>query len=113
MQYAKILSFIWTYVFPVLKDIYEILSIGTFSYILDRVEIANTEDITGLEKRYKVYEEAREWLEEKNVDLETVSSVTIYLLIELAVAKAKKDRNKLIKRNSLTYLANSSSIFKK
>ena len=92
-----ILSFVWTYVVPVIKDATQLLTSGTYAHIKDRVDDVDILKLKGITKRNKVFQSAQEFLESKDVDTDMFSSVLIYLLIEIAVANLKKKQKKLLK----------------
>lgn len=95
---AVVVSFVWTYVVPIIKDGVKVLNKGTYAYIKDRVDDVDILSMKGFEKRTTVYGNAIGFLESKGVDTSMYSSVFVYLLIEVAVANLKKKQNKLIKK---------------
>jgi hypothetical protein len=96
---VSVLSFVWSYVIPVLKDGMAIINKGTYKYIKNRVDDADVLPLSGFEKRTKVYGDTIEWLKNQNVDPSLYSSAFVYLLIEIAVANLKKQQKKLIKNS--------------
>lgn len=93
MSWVSILSFIWTQVVPNVKDILRIVGCDTYGYIKDRVDDTDIANLSGLEKRAKVYADAMAWLKDKNVDnIEIFGSAAIYFLIELAVINLRKKK---------------------
>jgi len=99
MNPIAVLSFIWSYVVPVIRDGVQIINKGTYAYIKDRVDDADVLALKGFEKRTKVYADTVAWLEEKGVDPSLYSSAFIYLLLEIAVTNLKKKQKKLIKNS--------------
>ena len=98
MPVFSVLGFIWSYVVPVIKDAIKVINKGTYAWIKDRVDDADILELSGLEKRTKVYSDTIGWLENvKLVDASLYSSAMVYLLIEIAVANLKKKQNKLVK----------------
>jgi hypothetical protein len=98
MPVLSVLSFVWSYVVPVVKDAIAIINKGTYAWIKDRVDDADILELSGFEKRTKVYSDTIGWLENvKKVDTSLYSSAMVYLLIEIAVANLKKKQNKLVK----------------
>lgn len=98
MQVFGVLSFVWSYVVPVIKDVIKVINKGTYAYIKDRVDDADVMEMSGFDKRTTVYNDAIGWLENvKKVDASLYSSAVVYLLIEIAVANLKKKQKKLIK----------------
>jgi len=94
MNVLSAISFVWTYVLPVIQDIIQVIMEGTYTYIRDRVDDVDVLEEKGLAKRTLVYNSTKEWLKDRDVKLETLASVVIYLLIEIAVANLKRDRLK-------------------
>lgn len=94
MNVLTALNFVWVYVLPIISDITKVIMVGTYSFIKDRVDDVDILALHGLDKRNQVYMSTKEWLKTQGVGLETVSSVVIYLLIEIAVANLKKTRMK-------------------
>jgi len=94
MNALSAISFVWTYVLPVIQDIIKVIMEGTYTYVRDRVDDVDVLQEKGLAKRSLVYNNTKEWLKDKDVRVETLSSVVIYLLIEIAVANLKRDRLK-------------------
>jgi len=92
-----IISFVWTYVIPVLKDGIKVLNKGTYAYIKDRVDDADILELSGFEKRSVVYADIVKWLGKQGVDPSLYSSALIYLLIEIAVVNLRKKQNRLVK----------------
>jgi hypothetical protein len=92
-----ILSFVWTYVVPVLKDGFVIIKSGVYEHIKDRVDDEDIRNVKGITKRNKVFASAEGFLDEKGIDPNMFSSVLLYLLIEIAVANLKKRQKKLLK----------------
>jgi hypothetical protein len=95
---AVVVSFVWTYVIPIIRDGVKVINKGTYDYIKDRVDDVDVLNLKGFEKRVTVYGNAIAFLEAKGVDTSMYSSVFVYLLIEIAVANLKKKQNKLIKK---------------
>lgn len=98
MQFATVLSFVWTYVIPVIRDIVKLLNKNVYAYIKDRVDDADILEMKGFEKRTKVYGDTVQWLQNEGLDPSLYSSAVIYLLIEIAVANMKKKQKKLLKK---------------
>jgi hypothetical protein len=94
---VTVLTFVWTYVVPIVRDGVRVLNKGTYGYIKDRVDDTDILPLKGFEKRTKVYADTVEWLEKKGVDTSLYSSALIYLLLEIAVANLKKKQKKLVK----------------
>ena len=95
--WLSVASFSWQYVVPVLKECADVVMKGTYTYITNRVDDADVMDLSGLAKRTKVYDDALVFLDGKDVDTSTYSSVLIYLLIEIAVANLRKKQKRLRK----------------
>jgi hypothetical protein len=93
-----VLSFVWTYVVPVIKDGVELLTSGAYTFIKDQVDNQDVLALKGITKRNRVYADTMAFCDEKNIDTTMFSSVLIYLLIEIAVANLKKQQKKLIKK---------------
>jgi len=94
---AVVISFVWTYVIPILRDCVKVLNKGIYAFIKDRVDDADIVEAKGMEKRIMVYESAQEYLEGKKFDTSIYSSSLIYLLIEIAVANLRKKQKRLMK----------------
>jgi hypothetical protein len=99
MNPLAVLSFIWTYVVPIVKDAIQVLGKGTYFYIKDRVDDTDVLALQGFEKRTKVFADTVAWLAQKGVDASMFSSAMVYLLIEIAVVNMKKKQAKLLKTN--------------
>lgn len=65
MNWVSVASFVWTNVVPVVKDIYDIISMGTYRFIESEVERVEGLPLSGLEKRFEVAKNTKNWLEEK------------------------------------------------
>lgn len=94
---AVVISFVWTYVIPILRDCVKVLNKGIYSFIKGRVDDADIVEAHGIEKRIMVYDSAQDYLEKKNFDTSLYSSSLIYLLIEIAVANLRKKQKRLMK----------------
>ena len=93
----RVLPFVMKYVIPAVKDIGRVLAAGTYAFIKDRVDDVDILELSGLEKRARVYKDTKEYLDSQGVDAEMYASAAIYLLIEIAVVNLKKKQNKLVK----------------
>jgi hypothetical protein len=94
---VTVLTFVWSYVIPVLRDGVKVINKGTYKFIKNRVDDADILELSGLEKRTTVYTEAVVWLQDKGVDTTLYSSALIYLLLEIAVANLKKKQKRLVR----------------
>jgi len=92
-----ILSFVWTYVVPVLKDGFVLIKSDVYDHIKDRVDDEDIRRVKGITKRNKVFASAEAFLEEDGIDPDLFSSALVYLLIEIAVANLKKKQKRLVK----------------
>lgn len=92
-----VLSFVWNYVIPVLKDCIKVVNKGVYGHIKDRVDDADVKELHGIEKRMLVYDSAVNYLEQEGVDPSLYSSTLIYLLIEIAVANLRRKQKRLVK----------------
>jgi len=94
MNWLTAASFTWTTVLPIVQDIIDIIMEGTYTFIRNRVDDVDVLEEEGLSKRSLVYSDTKEWLKSRDINVETLSSVVIYLLIEIAVANLRRDRLK-------------------
>ena len=94
MSYLAVLSFIWEYVFPAIKEVLTIMGSDVYSFIVDRVDDADVLDMPGLQKRTRVYAEAMNYIiTEKQIPrdkVDGVGTVMVYFMIELAVLNLRR-----------------------
>ncbi len=89
VNWLSVVSFIWKFVVPNLKKILKIVGADTYHFICSEVEKADASQMDGLAKRTHVYAEAVKYLKEKEVDIEMIGSVAVYIMIEIAVLNLK------------------------
>ena len=93
MGWFTAIGFVMKLVYPPVKAIIKIVGADGYGYIADRVDDADVMDLSGLEKRTKVFADATAWLKNKGVtDIGLFGSSAIFILIEIAVLNLKKKK---------------------
>lgn len=90
-------TFAWNAVIPAVREIFSLVGSGTYKFIADQVDNVDIMAMEGIEKRGHVYNLTEAWLTNKGVEVENLSSVVIFLLIEIAVVNLRRKQKKLTK----------------